>query len=58
MMAKSVSTSTRRRGLERNARQSGGDGPGSSPARPLLQVAEEARELDEDDERDQDARRR
>ena len=30
MIAKSASTSTRRRGLERNARQSGGDGPGSS----------------------------
>ena len=30
MIAKSASTSTRRRGLERNARQSGGEGPGSS----------------------------
>ena len=55
MIAKSTSTSTSRRGFERSARQERGRRAGVGAARALLEVAEEAGELDEDDERHEHA---
>ena len=55
MIPKSTTTSTSRRGFETSARQSAGGGPSSCATRALLQVGEEAGELDEHDERDEDA---